>query len=72
MYVCICSEDESQSIKPSSTETCGDMTCDISDRLKTVIISGATGLIGSELTEKLREKNITVKRLTRKVSILIL
>jgi len=59
------SDDESRSIDPSSTETCENLACDI--RLKTIIISGATGLIGSELTEKLREKNITVKRLTRKV-----
>jgi FlaA1/EpsC-like NDP-sugar epimerase len=72
------SEDESKNIEPASSETCEESTCDvrsktvITSRLKTVIISGATGLIGLELTQKLREQNINVKILTRKVSKMIL
>ena len=31
---------------------------------RTVLITGATGLIGTELTKSLRSKNITVRRLT--------
>jgi uncharacterized protein len=31
---------------------------------KTVLITGATGLIGTELTKSLRSKNVTVRRLT--------
>lgn len=32
--------------------------------VKTVLITGATGLIGTELTRSLRSKDVTVKRLT--------
>jgi FlaA1/EpsC-like NDP-sugar epimerase len=77
IFIYACSEDESRNIVPPSFETCEESTCDvrlktvITSRLKTVIISGATGLIGSELTQKLREQNISVKRLTRKVSKMI-
>lgn len=35
---------------------------------KTVLISGATGMIGQELSKKLKEKNYTVKKLTREKS----